>query len=68
MNKIPFYDWCYRLRRALIYFGYVNEFTKIDYESFRPLYENGLTHLEAIDADADAKHVVYSWAELVKIK
>jgi len=62
---IPFEIWIVRLKRLMIYYEYIKSDTVIAAEEFRPLYEQGMKPIEALDADMGFKHPQPMWSKVV---
>jgi Zn-dependent oligopeptidase len=65
MINFGFEKWCDRLRRLMVYYEYISPNTKISTEDFRPLFEQGMKPLEALDADMDFRHPQPQWSKVV---
>ena len=49
----------------MIYYEYIKPDTALATEEFRPLYEQDMKPLEALDADMDFKHQQPMWSKVV---
>jgi hypothetical protein len=54
MNKLSFFDWLIKVKYALVAIGSCKDsnygvlYIKLDKASWKPLWENGLTPIEAV--------------------